>query len=97
MATHDPTDDRAAAKRLTVDHHDPEPIYRQLAAIIRGQIVRVELQPRDPIPSEKQLQQEHGVARETVRHAIALLREEGYVYTLPQRGSFVAERDSATS
>lgn len=95
MPKHGPDDDRAAAERITVDHHDPEPIYRQLAAIIRGQIIRVELQPRDPIPSEKQLQQEHGVARETVRHAIALLRDEGYVYTLPQRGSFVAERDTS--
>lgn len=97
MPKYGPDDDRAAGERITVDHHDPEPIYRQLAAIIRGQIVRVELQPRDPIPSEKQLQQEHGVARETVRHAIALLRDEGYVYTLPQRGSFVAERDARSS
>lgn len=78
--------------RVTVDHHDPEPIYRQLAAIVRAQIDSGELQPRDPIPSEKQLQQEHGVARETVRRAVALLRDEGYVYTLPQRGSFVSER-----
>jgi DNA-binding GntR family transcriptional regulator len=33
------------------------------------------------------------VARETVRKAIALLREEGWIYTVPQRGSFVAPEE----
>ena len=91
-----PTEPRSGepSPRATVDHHDPEPIYRQLAAILRAQIDNGDLQPRDPIPSEKQLQQEHGIARETVRRAVALLRDEGYVYTLPQRGSFVSERES---
>lgn len=77
---------------MTVDYHDPTPVYRQLAAVIRKRIESGELGPRDPIPSEKQLVQEHGVARETVRAAIRLLREEGHVYTLPQRGTFVAKR-----
>lgn len=67
------------------------PIYQQLAAIIRHKIESGELLPRQPVPSEKQLQQEHGIARETVRRAIALLRDDGYVYTLPQRGTFVSD------
>lgn len=77
---------------MTVDYHDPTPVYQQLAAVIRARIESGESAPRDPIPSEKQLVQEYGVARETVRHAVRLLREEGYVYTLPQRGTFVAIR-----
>ena len=46
-----------------VDHHDPVPVYQQLAAIIRGQIERGELTPRSPLPSESYLQQRYGVAR----------------------------------
>jgi len=75
-----------------VDHHDPVPVYQQLAAIIRGQIERGELAPRSPIPSESYLQQRYGVARGTARKAVELLRTEGVVYTVPQRGTYVSER-----
>ena len=75
---------------VTVDHHDPTPIYLQLAAILRDQIKRGVYQPRQVLPSEAQLVQEHGVARATVRHAIEVLRDEGLVYTLPQRGTYVS-------
>jgi GntR family transcriptional regulator len=75
-----------------VDHHDPVPVYQQLAAIIRRQIERGELAPRSPVPSESYLQQRYGVARGTARKAVELLRNEGLVYTVPQRGTYVAEK-----
>jgi GntR family transcriptional regulator len=75
-----------------VDHHDPVPVYQQLAAIIRGQIQRGELAPRSALPSESYLQQRYGVARGTARKAVELLRSEGIVYTVPQRGTYVAEK-----
>lgn len=75
-----------------IDPLAPEPMYRQLAAIIRARIESGELQPRRPIPSEKDLQQTYGVGRDTARAAIAYLREEGWVFTVPQRGTYVAER-----
>jgi GntR family transcriptional regulator len=75
-----------------VDHHDPIPVYQQLAAIIRRQIERGELEPRSPVPSESYLQQRYGISRGTARKAIELLRTEGLVYTVPQRGTYVAEK-----
>ena len=74
---------------MTLDQWSPEPIYRQLAAILRAKIESGELAPGDRLPSEPRLQQEHGIARDTVRAAIRLLREEGLVITLPGRGTFV--------
>jgi DNA-binding GntR family transcriptional regulator len=68
------------------------PLYRQLAAILRGKIESGELAEGDPLPSESYLQQEHGVSRVTVRKAVEVLRDEGLVITLPQRGTFVAEK-----
>ncbi|WP_281284562.1 winged helix-turn-helix domain-containing protein [Nonomuraea diastatica] len=59
-----------------------------MAVIIRKQIKNGELGPRDRIPSESEMVRDHGVARDTARQAVALLREEGWVLTLPQRGSF---------
>lgn len=76
-----------------VDHMDPTPLYVQLADILRGMIVSGELQPRAPLPSESYLQQEQGVARGTVRMAVAILREEGLVVTIGGRGTFVSPKD----
>jgi DNA-binding GntR family transcriptional regulator len=75
-----------------IDPEAPTPVYLQLAEILAGQIERGELQPNRPVPSESTLQQQYGVARGTVRHAIAALRDRGLVYTVPQRGTYVAER-----
>ena len=70
----------------------PTPVYVQLADLLAAQIERGELPADHPLPSEKQLQQEYGLARGTVRAAIRLLRERGLAFTVPQRGRYVAER-----
>ena len=77
---------------VPVDHRSPVALYLQLAGVLREEIESGRLAPHDALPSESYLQQEHGVSRATVRKAVALLRDEGFVYTLPQRGTFVAER-----
>ena len=44
------------------------------------------------LPSESYLQQTHGVARGTVRRAIRTLVDEGLVYTITARGTFIVQR-----
>ncbi|MCH7229606.1 GntR family transcriptional regulator [Glycomyces sp. L485] len=80
-----------------IDEMSPEPLYRQLAAILRARIERGDWQPRTPIPSESQLVDAYGVSRPTVRHAVAVLVDEGLVVTIPQRGSFVVGQDTAAA
>jgi GntR family transcriptional regulator len=77
---------------LVIDYDAPEPPSRQIAARIRGAIEAGELQPGRKIPSETDIVQAIGVARTTARRAVALLRAEGTVVTVPGRGSYVAER-----
>ncbi|MFG1685413.1 GntR family transcriptional regulator [Nonomuraea sp. NPDC049269] len=77
---------------MTVDQLDPTPIYEQLAGIIREKIKAGGLAERQLVPSESSLQQEHGIARGSVRRAMELLREEGWVVTIQGRGTFVAPR-----
>jgi GntR family transcriptional regulator len=74
---------------MTVDRWTTEPIYKQLAAIFRAKIKSGELKPGDQLPSEPRLVQEYGVARDTARAAIRMLRDEKLVITLPGRGTFV--------
>lgn len=81
-----------------IDHEGPVTPYRQLAGILRARIQRGDWAPGRPIPSESGLVQQYGLARSTVRRAVAALVEDGLVYTVPQRGTYVsapgaAERD----
>lgn len=70
-----------------------EPPYRQIANWLRGRIEGGEFRPEiDPLPSEKELGETFEVARETVRRAVAVLRDEGLVRTVPQRGTYVIDR-----
>ena len=75
--------------RVTVDHEAPQPVYQQIAAILRAQIEAGELVPDRPIPSESTLMQRYGVARETARKAVRLLVAEGLVYVVQGRGAYV--------
>lgn len=78
---------------MEIDYDAPLTPYRQIAAWIRERIEAGELAPDRPVPSESVIQQETGAARTTIRRAMRLLREEGYVYTIAGRGSFAARRD----
>jgi DNA-binding GntR family transcriptional regulator len=80
--------------------------YRQLAGILRDRIRSGELPAGQRMPSEKDLHDEFGLARETVRRALAVLRAEGLIDVRQGHGTFVAEiperielrpGDSATS
>ncbi|MBD9703200.1 winged helix-turn-helix transcriptional regulator [Streptomyces sp. ID01-12c] len=80
---------------MEIDRFDPTPIYKQVAGVIRAKIESGELGPKDPIPSESKMVADYGIVRDTARQAVALLRSEGWVITLPQRGTFVAEQPPA--
>jgi DNA-binding GntR family transcriptional regulator len=80
--------------------------YRQLAGILRDRIRSGALPAGRRMQSEKDLHDEFGLARETVRRALAVLRAEGLIDVRQGHGTFVAETherielrlgDSATS
>lgn len=74
-----------------IDPRAPEPPYRQIAADLAAEIARGELAPGRPLPSEKELTERYGVARNTARSALAVLRDQGLIYTVTGRGSYVTQ------
>jgi GntR family transcriptional regulator len=66
-------------------------VYLDLADAIRRDIVSQELPPHTRLPSEPELVQKYGVARATIRRALAKLQQEGLIYSRQAVGSFVAE------
>jgi GntR family transcriptional regulator len=61
----------------------------ELAGVLREQILSGRLAPASVLASERQMIEEHGVSRITVRAAIAMLRSEGLVQVIPGKGAFV--------
>ncbi|MFB9532143.1 winged helix-turn-helix domain-containing protein [Nonomuraea roseola] len=69
------------------------PLYQKIAEEIAVRIRRGDIAPNRPIPSEKALMKEYGVAKVTARQAVAHLREQGWAFTVPYRGTYVSAKD----
>jgi DNA-binding GntR family transcriptional regulator len=78
---------------VEIIYDGPVPPHRQIAAWLRERIAAGEFDGGRRLPTQAALVQELGVAATTVRRALAVLREEGLIYTVPARGSFVAPKD----
>lgn len=64
--------------------------YIQLYNILREQITSGVLAPGGRLPTENALAAAHGLSRQTVRQALALLRRDGFLYSVQGSGSFIA-------
>ena len=76
---------------VSIDADSPDWPYQQVAARIRERIRVGELGPR--LPSYMNLAHELEVSPMTVQRAIGVLRDEGLVYSVPGRGTFVVPED----
>jgi len=75
----------------TIDRNSPLPLYYQLKQILLRHIRDGDIIPGEAIPSEKELEEDYGVSRITVRRALGDLASEGYISRQPGRGSFVLQ------
>ena len=75
---------------MTINPAGERHVYRQLADILRDQIMRGQL--RGQFPSEARLQSDYRVSRGTARHAAQVLRDEGLIRKTVGRGYFVVPR-----
>jgi len=72
---------------VDLDPFADDPLYVQLAAVLRDQIATGEIERR--VPSAKTLAQQYEVAVGTAERALAVLREEGLIRSAMGRGHFV--------
>lgn len=64
-------------------------IYFKIAEDIKEKIISGELKTDDAIPSESILCKDYQTSRMTVRKGLAILANEGYIYSIPGKGNFV--------
>lgn len=65
--------------------------YFSLMEYLRKQMLEGEIKPGEKLPSENELSTEFGISRQTVRKALQILQNEGYIYAEHGRGTFCSE------
>lgn len=76
---------------MTPPSHDPRPPYQQAADVLRDEIRAGRIKAGEQLPSHRELQERFGIANMTARSALRVLRDEGLIYTVQGRGSYVAD------
>jgi GntR family transcriptional regulator len=66
------------------------PLYHQLKEILKENIESGQWKPDDLIPSEHQLMNEFDISRNTVKKAIESLVQEGILYRIQGKGTYVS-------
>ena len=77
---------------LHLDYRDPRPIYEQVQDGLRKLMMAGALQEGEKLPSVRTLASQLAINPNTIQRAYEALEREGYVYSLPGKGSFVAPR-----
>ena len=77
------------AKKTFDKTEDASPLYYKLSRILRERISNGEYPPGAKIPTEPKLCEEFGISRVTVRQAVEILENRGYVERQQGRGTFV--------
>ena len=75
---------------VQLDYRDARPIYTQIVDGFREQIVAGILLQGDRMPSVRELSAQLAINPNTVQRAYRELEAEGYIYSVPGKGSFVS-------
>ena len=75
---------------MVLDQGSSVPLCLQFKDNLAADSAEGKLQPHDRLPSERELCRALGMSRMTVRQATSLLISEGFLYTQPGKGIFVA-------
>jgi GntR family transcriptional regulator of arabinose operon len=68
--------------------------YYKLMEFLKKEILMGRIKPGEQIPSENILCKEHSLSRHTVRKAISMLINEGYLYTEHGKGTYCVDRQN---
>ena len=69
------------------------PIYEQIYAQLKAQIIAGELTPGEALPSIRALAKDLKISVITTKRAYDELEAEGFLYTVAGKGCFVAEKN----
>ena len=79
---------------IFINNQNGVPIYDQIYQQIKAQIINGELREDEPLPSIRSLAKELHISVITTKRAYEELEKDGFIYTAPGRGSFVAKKNT---
>ena len=79
---------------ILIDNKTGLPIYDQIYSQIKAQIISGTLQTDDPLPSIRSLAKDLRISVITTTRAYDELEQEGFIYTVPGKGCFVAQKNT---
>ena len=78
---------------IIISNSSGRPIYEQITSQIKGLIMNGTLKPGDPLPSMRLLAKELRVSIISTKRAYEELEREGFIQSVPGKGSFVAPQN----
>lgn len=75
---------------LSLNYRDARPIYEQVKDGLRHLVVTGAIQAGDKLPSVRALASSLAINPNTIQRAYNELEGEGYIYSVPGKGSFAA-------
>lgn len=81
---------------LTLNYRDSQPIYGQIKDGLRRMIVSGALEPGEKLPSVRAMAVDLAINPNTIQRAYAELEAEGFIYSVPGKGSYTARGGDAT-
>ena len=69
-------------------------IYEKVVEKLKESISRGDILPGDPLPSERQLMDDFGVSRSSLREAFRVMELLGLIESVPGKGRFVRHHKS---
>ena len=78
---------------IFIDNKSGMPIYDQIFTQIKNQIISGALAENEPLPSIRALAKDLRISVVTTKRAYDELEREGFIYTQPAKGSFVAPKN----
>jgi len=85
---------RGISMQIIISNQSKEPIYRQIYAQIKKQILTNELQMGQSLPSMRQLAKDLDISVITTKRAYEELEKNGFIYSVVGKGSFVSEQNN---
>ena len=75
--------------KIIINNTSMQPIYEQIVAQIKNQIVQGELPEGTPLPSVRALAKDLKISALTVKKAYDFLEQDGLIATIHGKGSFI--------
>lgn len=77
---------------IQLNYRDSKPIYEQIKEGLRRLVITGAIAKDEKLPSVRELASELAINPNTIQRAYRELETEGYIYTVPGKGSFAAEQ-----